>query len=81
MTGYLSGARLRRASKRNWSTREPDRFFKPPMSAKGTFAGWLGVFIDTSGEHAVDWDEITAILEDAFRAVAPKALIAHLDKH
>lgn len=21
---------------------EPERFFKPPMSAKGTFSGWLG---------------------------------------
>ena len=62
-------------------TGEPERFFKPPMSAKGTFAEWLGVFLDTSGERAVDWDEIAAILEDAFRAVAPKALIAQLDKH
>src|SRR6202011_4316689 len=46
---------------------EPERFFRPPMSAKGTFSGWLGVFLDTSGEDKVDWDEIAAILEDAFR--------------
>ena len=59
---------------------EPERFFKPPMSANATFSAWLGVFLDTAGEHAVDWDEITAILEDAFRTVAPKALIAQLDK-
>jgi hypothetical protein len=49
------------------------------MSAKGTFSGWLGVFLDTSGENKVDWDEIAAILEDAFRHVAPKKLIAELD--
>lgn len=60
---------------------EPERFFKPPMSAKGTFSEWLGVFLDTSGKQAVDWDEITAILEDAFRTVAPKALIAQLDNN
>ena len=60
---------------------EPERFFEPPTSASGVFRDWVGVFLDTSGEHAVDWDEITAILEDAFRIVAPKALIAQLDKH
>ena len=58
---------------------EPERFFKPPMSAAGTFSGWLGVFLDTAGEHEVDWDEIAAILEDAFRTVAPKKLIVELD--
>ncbi len=58
---------------------EPERFYKPPMSAKGTFSGWLGVLLDTSGEHKVDWDEIAAILEDAYRHVAPKKLIADLD--
>lgn len=58
---------------------EPERFFKPPMSATGAFSGWLGVFLDTSGENEVDWDEIAAILEDAFRTMAPKKLIAELD--
>lgn len=58
---------------------EPDRFFEPPMSASGTFSGWLGVSLDTTGDDAVDWDEIAAIVEDAYRLVAPKALIAELD--
>jgi hypothetical protein len=58
---------------------EPERFFKPPTSASGTFSSWLGVFLDTSGENKVDWDEIAAILEDAYRNVAPKMLIAELD--
>jgi hypothetical protein len=58
---------------------EPDRFFKPPVSAKGTFSAWLGVFLDTAGEDEVDWDEIAAIVEDAFRYVAPKALVTELD--
>jgi hypothetical protein len=59
---------------------EPERFFKPPTSASGTFSGWLGMYLDTSGKNRVDWDEIAAILEDAFRLVAPKALVAELDK-
>jgi hypothetical protein len=58
---------------------EPERFFKPAPSAKGTFSDWLGVFLDTSGEHEVDWVEIAAILDDAFREVAPKRLVAELD--
>jgi hypothetical protein len=58
---------------------EPDRFFKPPTFPSGTFAGWLGVFLDTTGNRLADWDEIAAILEDAFRNVAPKDLIAQLD--
>ena len=59
---------------------EPERFFKPPTSAAGHFRDWVGVFLDTSGENKVDWDEIAAILEDAFRNVAPKRLIVAQDK-
>ena len=55
---------------------EPARFYKPPSSATGVFSQWLGIYLDT---YAVDWDEIAAILEDAFRLVAPKHLIAELD--
>ena len=60
------------------ATAEPERFFEPQPSASGTFSHWLGVYLDTSGENRVDWAEITAILEDAFRTVAPKNLIAEL---
>jgi hypothetical protein len=41
--------------------------------------GWLGVYLDTSGDHKVDWREVSAIVEDAFRHVAPKVLVAGLD--
>lgn len=57
---------------------DPQRFFKPPASANGTFSQWLGVFLDTIGENIVDWNEITAILEDAYRTAAPTALVARL---
>jgi hypothetical protein len=58
---------------------DPKRFFEPPTSARGTFSGWLGVFLDTTGAHKVDWSEIAAIVEDAYRSVAPKNLVARLD--
>jgi hypothetical protein len=50
----------------------PDRFYVPPYVGH---RGWLGVRLD--GE--IDWDEIADIVEDAYRAVAPKRLVAELD--
>lgn len=51
---------------------EPDRFFRPPYVGH---RGWLGVRLDRS----VDWAEIRHIVTDAYRQVAPKTLVAHLD--
>jgi hypothetical protein len=56
---------------------DPERFFKPPTSSSGHFKDWLGVFLD---RPTVDWNEIAALLEEAFRTVAPKRLIAKLDE-
>lgn len=49
---------------------EPDRFFRPPYV--GT-RGWLGVYLDVPD---VDWDEVRAIVTDAYRVVAPAKLVA-----
>jgi len=43
------------------------------------FSTWLGVYLDITGTDKVDWDEIAAIIEDAYRHVAPKALVTELD--
>ncbi|WP_067821853.1 MmcQ/YjbR family DNA-binding protein [Nocardia inohanensis] len=51
---------------------EPERFFRPPYVGH---RGWLGVGLDVP----VDWAEIAEIVEDAYRAVAPKTLVAQLD--
>ena len=51
---------------------DPERFFVPPYVGH---RGWLGVRLDVKP----DWDEIGGILEDAYRAVAPKRLVAELD--
>jgi hypothetical protein len=51
---------------------EPKRFFRPPYVGH---RGWLGLRLDIDP----DWDEIAAVVEDAYRVVAPKQLIAQLD--
>ena len=58
---------------------EPERFFAPTPSASGVFRDWIGVYLDTSGEHAVDWNEVGQIIRDAYRLVAPKRLALGLD--
>jgi hypothetical protein len=50
---------------------EPDRFFVPPYVGH---RGWLGVYLDVP----VDWDEIRTIVEGAYRAIAPRRLVAEL---
>ncbi|UDY34290.1 MmcQ/YjbR family DNA-binding protein [Dermatobacter hominis] len=51
---------------------EPERFFVPPYVGH---RGWLGVRLDVD----VDWDEVHAVIVDAYRCVAPKKLLAQLD--
>jgi hypothetical protein len=51
---------------------EPERFFRPPYVGP---RGWLGVRLDRD----LDWGEIAGIVEDAYRQIAPKKLIAELD--
>lgn len=51
---------------------DPGRFFVPAYVGH---RGWLGVRLDVD----VDWNEITAIVTDAFRVVAPKSLVAELE--
>jgi hypothetical protein len=52
---------------------EPDRFFRPPYVGG---RGWVGLRLDKK----IDWAEIAAVCEEAFRTVAPKRLIAALDE-
>ena len=49
---------------------EPNRFFRPPYVGH---RGWLGVHL-----LEVDQSELDAIALDAYRAVAPKTLLAQL---
>ena len=49
----------------------PDRFFRPPYVGP---SGWVGMWLDGN----VDWIHVSQILEDAYRLVAPKRLLAEL---
>jgi hypothetical protein len=53
-------------------TTEPDRFFRPPYFGS---RGWLGVRLDGN----VDWVEIAAVCEEAYRTVASDRFVAMLD--
>jgi hypothetical protein len=50
----------------------PERYFVPPYVGG---RGWLGVRLDVP----VDWDEIAELVDDAYRTVAPRRLVAELD--
>ncbi len=51
---------------------EPDRFFAPAFGG----SGWVGMWLDPGP----DWDEVTEVITDAYRQVAPKRLVARLDR-
>ena len=51
---------------------QDDRFFSPAYW--GPY-GWMG--LDLGGK--TDWDEVVELVEDSYRATAPKKLIAELD--
>jgi hypothetical protein len=51
----------------------PERFFRPPYVGH---RGWVGVRLD----GAVDWAEVAEVCEDAYRLIAPKRLLAELDR-
>ena len=52
---------------------DPGRYFRPPYVGG---RGWLGVYLDVE----VDWAEIAELVTDAYRQVAPKRLVAELDR-
>lgn len=54
---------------------DPRRFFVPPYVGG---RGWIGVYLDV--EHpATLWEEVAELVEDAYRMVAPRTLLARLD--
>lgn len=53
---------------------DPHQFFRPPYVGH---RGWIGVRLDRNPE----WDVVAGIIEDAYREIAPKTLVARLDAH
>ncbi len=54
---------------------DPRRFFVPPYVGG---RGWIGVYLDVTRDEAF-WHEIAELIEDAYRMVAPRILLARLD--
>jgi predicted DNA-binding protein (MmcQ/YjbR family) len=52
---------------------DPDRFFVPKYVGS---KGWVGIRLD--GDP--DWAEISEAVEDSYRLIAPKRLVAQLDE-
>lgn len=50
----------------------PARYYRPAYVGH---RGWVGMRL----EGAVDWDEVEGIIEDAYRTIAPKKLLALLE--
>ena len=50
---------------------DPARFFGPPFGG----SAWIGMRLDVVGP---DWAEVSEILEDAYRQVAPRYLVARI---
>ena len=59
---------------------QPKQFFKPETGAGGQFEGWIGTYLDTTDENGVDWKQIRRVLELAYKKVAPKRLIAEMER-
>lgn len=57
---------------------DPRRFFVPPYVGG---RGWIGVYLDVQGKPNDEafWDEVAELVEDAYRMVAPRPLLAQLD--
>ena len=51
---------------------DPQRYFKPPYVGPG---GWIGVWLD----KRPPWTAVAALLEDGFRQVGPKQVLAKMD--
>jgi hypothetical protein len=53
-------------------TARPGGFFVPPYVGH---RGWLGIRLDVP----LDWDEVSDLIEEAYRLVAPARLVRELD--
>lgn len=58
---------------------DPEHFFVPPYVGG---RGWLGVYLDVEPLDLprVDWAHVEQIVEDAYRQVATKRLVALVDQ-
>lgn len=51
---------------------DPEHYFVPPYVGH---RGWIGVYLDVE----VDWEAVVEAVDDAYRTVAPRALVEQLE--
>lgn len=68
--GFVAAAPA--GAQQDWIARDPTRFYNPPYFGG---RGWIGVYLDVEQ----DWAEVADIVEDAYRTVAPRALVTRLE--
>jgi hypothetical protein len=51
---------------------DPTRYFVPPYVGP---RGWIGIRMEVPG---VDWEEVADLLEESYRLIAPRRLVARL---
>ena len=52
-----------------------DRYFRPPYVGH---RGWVGLRLDGDLDRDIDWAQVSALVEDAYREVAPARLVRAL---
>lgn len=52
---------------------QPDRYYLPAYIAS---KGWVGLRLDGP---EIDWDEVTELLRDSYRRIAPKRLAKNIE--
>jgi hypothetical protein len=55
------------------ASQRPEHYFRPPYVGH---RGWLGIYLDVD----VDWDEVEALVYEAYVAVAPAGLAAAAER-
>ena len=56
-----------------WIATDPDRYYKPPYLGP---TGWVAAWI--SPECDPDWEAIAEMIDESYRLVAPKRLVAQI---
>ncbi len=54
---------------------DPEKFFVPPYVGH---KGWVGAYLDG---RRIAWQELSELIEDSYRLIAPKRLVAQLGEH
>lgn len=58
---------------------DPLHYFRPTTSSSGAFSNWVGLYLDVNGNEIIDWENVSILIEEAFRHIAPKRIVEEYD--